>query len=64
MNHPYKKYEQTSIWCSVWTAIEELAENNDLEEMTAREYVVGYICEKIKGSEKSNNKLDFTSRNL
>lgn len=55
MNHPYKKYEKTAIWSSVWTAIEALVENNDLEEMTAREYVVGYICEKIEESENLDN---------
>ena len=47
MNHPYKKYEKTVIWNSVWMAIEDLVENNDLEELTPREYIVGSICEKI-----------------
>ena len=55
MNHPYKKYEKTVIWNSVWMAIEDLVENNDLEELTPREYIVGSICKKIAEEKKLND---------
>jgi hypothetical protein len=47
MNHPYKEYEGTELWNIIWNCIEDLVENDDLEENTAREYIVGYLCSKI-----------------
>ncbi|MGY3189989.1 hypothetical protein [Lysinibacillus sp. TE18511] len=47
MNHPYKKYETTELWHVISEAIEELVANQDVEEMTSREYIVGYLCAKL-----------------
>lgn len=43
MDHPYKEFEKSVSWHIVESAIEELVNNGDLEEKTAREYIVGYI---------------------
>ncbi|MFJ6210843.1 hypothetical protein [Lysinibacillus sp. NPDC092081] len=47
MNHPYKKYENTELWNIIWETIDELVANQDVEEMTSREYIVGCLCAKI-----------------
>lgn len=47
MSHPYKEFENTPIWKIVNKAIKELVENDDIEEKTQREYIVGYISKLI-----------------
>lgn len=51
MEHPYTKYESHPLWKIIERAIDDLVENSDLVEQTAREYIVGYICKKILGDE-------------
>jgi len=46
--HPYKAHEKTELWEVVSRAIADLVENGDVAEETAREYIVGYLCEKLK----------------
>ncbi|MGA3602322.1 hypothetical protein [Lysinibacillus agricola] len=52
MNHPYKKYETTELWHVISEAIEELVANQEVEEMTSREYIVGYFCAKLSHVEE------------
>jgi hypothetical protein len=47
MAHPYTHLEGTPLWAAVNAAIEDLVENRDLVETTARDYIVGYLCQKI-----------------
>jgi hypothetical protein len=47
MTHPYVKLEGTPIWISVASAIEDLVQNDDLVERTARDYIVGYLSQRI-----------------
>ncbi|MGH2318840.1 hypothetical protein ACRC6Q_13840 [Planococcus sp. SE5232] len=47
MTHPYEKYENTELWKKIDQALDELVENQDIEEITKREYIVGYICKKL-----------------
>ena len=47
-NHPYKTYEGSPIWSVVETAIADLVGNQDIEETTRREYIVGYLVQQIK----------------
>ncbi|WP_338325058.1 hypothetical protein [Planococcus koreensis] len=50
MPHPYEKYEKyenTELWKKIDQALDELVENQDIEEITKREYIVGYICKKV-----------------
>jgi hypothetical protein len=42
--------EGTPVWNSVDRAIKALLKNGDVELTTRREYVVGYICHKIRSS--------------
>jgi len=46
--HPYKSHEKTDLWEVVWRALADLKENGDIEEQTRREYIVGYLCEKLR----------------
>ena len=48
MTHPYRKYENTELWKMVDQIIDDLVENQDLEETTAREYIVGYFCKHLE----------------
>jgi hypothetical protein len=48
--HPYAELEGTPLWDNVDRAIKALLKNGDVELTTRREYVVGYICHKIRSS--------------
>lgn len=52
MTHPYEKYENTELWKKIGEALYELVENQDIEEVTKREYIVGYICNKLIETEE------------
>lgn len=47
MTHPYISFENTELWKKVNQIIDELTENQDIEEKTKREYIVGYICKNL-----------------
>jgi hypothetical protein len=47
MKHPNSEYEQTQLWKTIDTAISTLEQNRDLELTTAREYVIGYLCQQL-----------------
>ncbi|UPM52839.1 hypothetical protein [Gottfriedia acidiceleris] len=47
MSHPYEKFENTPLWNVINKGINDLVENNDIEETTKREYIVGYLCKVI-----------------
>jgi hypothetical protein len=49
--HPYSAYESTDAWRIIDAAITELVENRDLEETTAREYIVGYLVKALTEGE-------------
>jgi hypothetical protein len=48
---PYEKYKGTELWDKIERIILDLEENRDLTITTAREYVVGYFCERITETE-------------
>ena len=54
MSHFYKQLENTPLWAVINKGIEDLVENNDIEETTNREYIVGYLCNLILELEKDN----------
>ena len=54
MSHPYKQFEGTPLWEAVKKGIDDLVENNDIEETTRREYIVGYLCKLINESVTKN----------
>jgi len=45
--HPYQKYVGTLIWNSVSLAIDNLIANQDMEEKTSQDYLVGYIITEL-----------------
>ncbi|MFB5086359.1 hypothetical protein PGC35_03920 [Psychrobacillus sp. PGGUH221] len=47
MTHPYEIFEGTNLWDIINKGINDLVENNDIEETTQREYIVGYLCKLI-----------------
>jgi len=49
---PYEAYKETPLWKTVDGAVSHLVENGDVVEMTRRDYIVGYICEKLQSSPK------------
>jgi hypothetical protein len=53
-SHPYEEFARTPIWNRVDQAIKMLLKNGDLELMTRREYVVGYLCQRIGKAEGTN----------
>ena len=44
---PYKEFQDTEAWSVVDNAIEQLVENKDLMETTARRYIVGFILKQL-----------------
>lgn len=53
MTHLYEKYKNTELWKKLDEALDELVENQDIEEITKREYIVGYICKKLIETEEA-----------
>lgn len=47
MSHPYTRHEDTALWAAISAAIAELEQNQDLQLTSAREYVVGFLCERL-----------------
>jgi hypothetical protein len=45
--HPYQQYEKLPIWKALDNAVSELVRNGDLEEQTAREYIIGYLAKTL-----------------
>jgi hypothetical protein len=45
---PYETQKGTQVWRTVNKAINDLVKNKDLIETTDRDYIVGYICEKLQ----------------
>lgn len=54
MSHPYEQFEGTPLWEAINKGIDDLVENNDIEETTRREYIVGYLCKLINESVTKN----------
>jgi len=49
-NFPYQKFETTKLWGVINQAIYDLVENTDIQEMTDRKYIVGYLCKSLTDS--------------
>ncbi|HYM15825.1 MAG TPA: hypothetical protein VEZ14_09715 [Dehalococcoidia bacterium] len=45
--HPYSRFEDTAAWTALSRAIDELSLNDDIHERTSREYIVGYILQRL-----------------
>jgi len=48
---PYEKHKETELWKKVDTILRELEENQDIELTTTRDYVIGYFCQQLTGSD-------------
>ena len=53
MEHPYKDHENSRTWNVINKLIKDLVDNNDIELLTPKEYVIGYLC---KGLSKHSSK--------
>ena len=42
--HLYREYERLPLWKALDQGIKELESNGDIEEKTARPYIVGYLA--------------------
>jgi hypothetical protein len=51
---PYKKYEGGELWRSIDAALDDLVRNGDLQEKTARRYIVGYLCQALALTPKAS----------
>lgn len=60
--HPYVEFESAAEWKILAEAIAELEENQDFTLTTAPEYVVGYLCKRLKeGGAAATSKPGLTS---
>lgn len=48
-NTPYEAHRETAAWRAIEEAIDVLVDNDDIVEKTRRDYIVGLICEKLRG---------------
>lgn len=46
-NHPYKKFEESPAWECLEAGIASLADNQDIQELTDRRYIVGYLVKQL-----------------
>jgi len=49
---PYDQFQDTALWQVISETINELVDNDDLEEWTTHEHIVGYLCSKLEGRMK------------
>jgi len=49
---PYDQFQDTALWQVISEAIDELVDNDDLEERTTHEHIVGYLYSKLEGQMK------------
>jgi hypothetical protein len=49
--HPYVAFERTKLWSVLDKAVGDLVANRDLEETTARRYIVGYLAKQLHDNE-------------
>jgi hypothetical protein len=47
MSHPYNEFEDTALWKALDAALADLEQNRDVQLSTARDYVVGYLCQQL-----------------
>jgi hypothetical protein len=45
--HPYIQYESSPQWQILNKAVDELMKNGDIQLSTAREYIIGYLCQAL-----------------
>jgi hypothetical protein len=48
--HPYREYETLKVWKVLSKGIKDLEANGDIEEKTARPYIVGYLSKLLLDS--------------
>lgn len=44
---PYEEFRNTALWDKIDQILTELEENEDIAITTAREYVIGYMCQQM-----------------
>ena len=54
-NHPYRQFEDTENWKIIEKTINDLVLNNDVELLTPKEYVIGYICMRLENTADDPN---------
>jgi hypothetical protein len=54
--NPYRQYQKLPVWKILSRAVADLVDNGDLEEKTARAYIVGYMCKCLVEAEKPKAK--------
>ena len=47
MPHPYAEYRDTPLWRTVAAAVAALEGEGEVVVATAREYVIGYLCQQL-----------------
>jgi hypothetical protein len=50
--HPYANFERDPLWKTLNRAVAALVKNQDIHELTKREYIVGYLCKTINESKR------------
>ena len=51
---PYERFRGTQLWNDLTKAVNDLAENQDIKELTQRDYIIGYLCKCIKDDDSSS----------
>ena len=49
--HPYREYEKLKVWKVLSKGIKDLEANGDIEEKTARPYIVGYLSKLLHNAD-------------
>ena len=60
MSHPYQRFEGSDLWRLLDHEIGELEGNGDLELTTARQYVIGYLCQQLVAARLASTRTPDT----
>ncbi len=44
----YDEYQNTNLWKKLDEILKDLEENSDIQITTKRDYVIGYLCQKLQ----------------
>lgn len=60
-DHPYKKYEGSALWIALDEAIARLESNSDVTLTTARQYVIGHLCDAVEAIQTGQHRSGVES---
>ena len=60
--HPYTSFEKTDLWQVLEIALQELVDNDDVKELTGKQYIIGHFAKRLSEVDLLKKKALSTRR--